>query len=490
MRLFFTPLILRRSTLAIAAFLIFTALYFVSSQLLGLKTADSAAGDNVSGWAWAGDVSSWISLNNCNPGCAGTAYGLNVNLATGELSGNIWSDNFGWISFNRAVTSNPRSAPFNGGPGRIASYDAVTGQVTGWARALAGCQDIAGTPATSCDDSFAGTNAGGWDGWIKLSDTNHYTFFDAATGKLSGVAWGGSDVIGSIDFGVVPAPVITFSASPTSVVSGGNSTLTWSATNAVSCNASGAWLGPKIVASSQLVSGIVPPKTYTLTCTGPAGLTAVRSVTVGLVAAAPSGTLTATACTIPVGGTSCSSTINWTTSNFGGAVSVRQGSEFSNSPSSPGTPRQISPDNKSFTLVDVSGPTTVANLDATVSCAAGSTWNGGLGTCAANLLPPTASPGITISATPNLIRSGNTATVVVTVTSDYEVACTLTGAQSAPITINHTGLTNSQSYSNLTSTLTNTQEISVACDYTGAFAGTYPVTDTERIKVIPIVQEI
>lgn len=489
MRLFFTPLILRRITLAIAAFLIFTALYFVSSQLLGLKTADSAVGDNVSGWAWAGNVSSWISLNNCNPGCAGTAYGLNVNLATGELSGNIWSDNFGWISFNRAVTSNPPSAPFNGGPGRIASYDAVTGQVTGWARALAGCQDVAGVPAVTCASAAAGANAGGWDGWIKLSDTNHYTFFDAATGKLSGVAWGGSDVIGSIDFGVVPAPVITFSASPTSVVSGGNSTLTWSATNAVSCNASGAWSGSRLTSGSLPISGIMPPQTYILTCTGPAGLTAVRSVTVGLVAAAPSGTLTATACTIPIGGTSCSSTINWTTSNFVSGVSVsQQGTEFSAAAAGP-VSRSVNPTNNSFTLVDTGSAFSIARVS-TVDCASGSTWNGGLGTCAANLLPPTASPGITISATPNLIRSGNTATVVVTVTSDYEVACTLTGAQSAPITINHTGLTNSQSYSNLTSTLTNTQEISVACDYTGAFAGTYPVTDTERIKVIPIVQEI
>ncbi len=490
MRLFFTPLILRRITLAVAAFLIFTSLYFVSSQLLGLKTADSAAGDNVAGWGWIGNVNSWISLNNCNPVCAGAGYGVNVDTVTGNLSGYAWSDNFGWISFNRTVTNNPPSAPFNGGAGPIAKVDLSTGNVTGWGRALAGCQDVAGTPAVSCASTAAGANAGGWDGWIKLSDTSagHYTFFAAATGKLSGFAWGGSDVIGGIDFGVVPAPVITFSASPASVVSGGNSTLTWSALNAISCMASDAWTNSKATTlTSELVTGIIPPKTYTLTCTGPAGLTAARSVTIGSVATPPSGILNATPCTIPAGNTSCSSSVSWTTSNFGGAVSVRQGGEFSNSPSSPGTPRQISPDNKNFTLVDTSGPTTVASLDATVTCAVGSTWTSG--SCVSNVVAPTAAPDVTISADPALIRSGNISTVVVVIDSTYRVTCTITGANNTPNIWTHTGIPSTVSYPITTKPLTSTQVVPIQCVYTD-----YPLSpissDEVRIKVIPIVQEI
>lgn len=487
MRLSFTPLILRRITLAMSAFLIFTALYFVSSQLLGLKTADSAATDNVSGWGWAGNVSSWISLNNCNPICAGADYGLKVEAATGNLSGYAWSDNFGWISFNRAVTNNPPGAPFNGGAGPIARVDFSNGNVTGWARALAGCQDTAGVPAVTCASTAAGADAGGWDGWIKLSDINHYTFFDAATGKLSGFAWDGSDTIGWIDFGVVPAPVITFTASPTSVVSGGNSTLTWSATNAVSCNASDAWTGSKATTlTSEIVGGILPPKTYTLTCTGPAGLTAVRSVTVGLAAAAPSGTLTVSTCDIPFNGTSCSSAATWSSSNFVGTPSVKQGGlEFSAAPAGGPVSRTVNFGNNTFTLVDT-GSGVVRTQSINIACLTGSTWTSG--SCVPNIPAPTVAPDITISANPALIRSGNTSIVKVEVDSTYKVTCTIKGANNTDDIINHPGAAGTIPYSIPTKTLTSTQVVSIDCVYTD-----YPgltTSDEERIKVIPIVQEI
>jgi len=76
-----------------------------------------------------------------------------------------------------------------------------------------------------------------------------------------------------------PAPVVTITASPASVASGGSSTLTWSSTNATSCTASGGWSGSKAINGSQVLTGLTGTATYTLVCTG-AGGSATRSVTV------------------------------------------------------------------------------------------------------------------------------------------------------------------------------------------------------------------
>jgi type 1 glutamine amidotransferase len=77
----------------------------------------------------------------------------------------------------------------------------------------------------------------------------------------------------------VPPPTVTFTASPTSVASGGTSTLTWSSTNATSCTASGAWSGAQALTGSQSTGPLTSSSTYTLSCTG-AGGTTNQSVTV------------------------------------------------------------------------------------------------------------------------------------------------------------------------------------------------------------------
>ncbi|MHB8660982.1 MAG: choice-of-anchor Q domain-containing protein, partial [Minisyncoccota bacterium] len=69
--------------------------------------------------------------------------------------------------------------------------------------------------------------------------------YDATTPRPQGTAYD----IGMYEYAsggsTTPAPIITLSASPTSVTSGGSSTLTWSSTNATSCTASGGWTGTK-----------------------------------------------------------------------------------------------------------------------------------------------------------------------------------------------------------------------------------------------------
>ncbi len=76
-----------------------------------------------------------------------------------------------------------------------------------------------------------------------------------------------------------PAPAVTFTANPTTVARGGNSTLTWSSTNATSCTASGGWSGSKATSGNQTIGNIQATATYTLACTG-AGGSASRNATV------------------------------------------------------------------------------------------------------------------------------------------------------------------------------------------------------------------
>ena len=68
-----------------------------------------------------------------------------------------------------------------------------------------------------------------------------------------------------------PSPSVSISASPTSVTSGGGSTLTWSSNNATSCTASGNWSGSKATSGSQKITNITSTSTNTLTCTGNGG---------------------------------------------------------------------------------------------------------------------------------------------------------------------------------------------------------------------------
>ena len=78
-----------------------------------------------------------------------------------------------------------------------------------------------------------------------------------------------------------PAPTITsFTASPTSVTSGGTVTLNWTSQNATSCTASGGWSGTQPTSGPVTSAAITSTTTFTLTCTGGGGTTAAQSVTV------------------------------------------------------------------------------------------------------------------------------------------------------------------------------------------------------------------
>ncbi|MDQ3002970.1 MAG: hypothetical protein M3Y08_17125, partial [Fibrobacterota bacterium] len=109
------------------------------------------------------------------------------------------------------------------------------------------------------------------------------------------------------------APTVSLSAKPTAVATGGSSTLTWSSTNATSCNAGGAWSGSKALSGNQSTGSLTADGTFTLTCAGDGG-SASQSVTVSVTAATLTPTLsfTASPASMTSGG---SSTLTWSSTN-------------------------------------------------------------------------------------------------------------------------------------------------------------------------------
>jgi len=99
---------------------------------------------------------------------------------------------------------------------------------------------------------------------------------------------------GSAGAGGGITPNVSLSANPTSLSSGGTVLLSWSATNANSCAASGGWSGSQPVSGSTSSAALNGTTTYTLTCSGPGG--------------SGSGSVTVNVSIVSVNGPSCSAT--------------------------------------------------------------------------------------------------------------------------------------------------------------------------------------
>lgn len=172
---------IRLALVSLFAIIMVIGIYVSNSHALKVSIAESAAGDNVSGWIWSENIG-WISLGGDNYGVKADTSSISTG-GQGALSGYAWSEHIGWISFNRADTGNPPGEPFVAG-GSIAQVDWSTGKINGWAKALSA--------------------NGGWDGWIKFSKytsdagSEYSTLVNKTTGVITGWAWG-SDVVGWID---------------------------------------------------------------------------------------------------------------------------------------------------------------------------------------------------------------------------------------------------------------------------------------------------
>lgn len=106
----------------------------------------------------------------------------------------------------------------------------------------------------------------------------------------------------------VPAPTLSFSASPASIGVAGSSSLNWTTSNASSCTINGANVA---VNGPQIFSPINTTTTYTLNCSGPGGSNSAQT-TVTVVPAPTISGFSASPTTIAAG---ANSVLSWTSSN-------------------------------------------------------------------------------------------------------------------------------------------------------------------------------
>jgi len=135
--------------------------------------------------------------------------------------------------------------------------------------------------ATAADNCTA---SGAWDGDRSLSGSEDVgPLSDLSEFMIECVGTGGrttESVVVSVN-GVANPPTLVFTASPTTIASGLSAMLSWSATNADTCMASGGWTGPKSTMGNESTGSLSDDRSFTLRCTGPGGnVTETVSVTV------------------------------------------------------------------------------------------------------------------------------------------------------------------------------------------------------------------
>jgi 6-phosphogluconolactonase (cycloisomerase 2 family) len=127
------------------------------------------------------------------------------------------------------------------------------------------------TNATSCTASGAWTGAEATSG--TATETPTVAGSDTYTLSCAGAGGTGSNSA-TLTVNTPPAPTVSISVEPTSITLGASSTLTWSASNATSCTASGSWSGAESISGSESVTpSATGPDTYTLDCNGASGST-------------------------------------------------------------------------------------------------------------------------------------------------------------------------------------------------------------------------
>lgn len=240
--------------------------------------------------------------------------------------------------------------------------------------------------ATSCVASNGWSGSKSLDGSQVVSPATTTTYGLTCTGD-------GGSVFKQVTVTVTSspsAPTVSLSASPTSILNGSSTTLTWNSTNVSSCTASNGWSGAKATSGSQSVSPSTTT-TYVLTCSG-AGGSAQAQVTVTVTAQpTPSLSFSASTSTIVSG---ASSTLTWSTSNVSVCIASNGWSGAKNTSGS-----------------QIVSPT--ATTTYTLEC------GGSLGSTTAsvtiNVKPPV--PTVLLTASPQTVTQGGTTTLTWTSTN-------------------------------------------------------------------------
>lgn len=271
--------------------------------------------------------------------------------------------------------------------------------------------------ATNSPTSCSATSSNGsWTG-AKSASGSVSTGPMAAGGytySLSCTNAGGTGYANNVPLtvGTVPKPVVTISANPISVTSGGSSNLTWSATNSpTSCTASGRWSGTKAssgTASTGSLATSATPYTYTLSCTNAGGTgSATTSVTAtsGAAAGPPVVSISANPSSI---GTGSGSTLTWSATNSPTSCTASGNASWTGAKSANGSQ-------------STGAMTTAGTYAFTLSCSN----NAGSGSKSVSITV-IAKPTVSVSVSPSTITAGSSTTVTWT-TGKSPTSCTAGG---------------------------------------------------------------
>lgn len=136
------------------------------------------------------------------------------------------------------------------------------------------------TNTSSC--TAAGFNGTGTSGSATVSPTQTTTYSITCTGAGGTATQQVTVTAPTTTPSPTPAPTLTFSAAPSTVLSGSGTTLTWSSNNATACTGTGlSFVGSQPTQGSVTVANITANQTFSLSCTGAGGsVTKSAAVTV------------------------------------------------------------------------------------------------------------------------------------------------------------------------------------------------------------------
>lgn len=201
----------------------------------------------------------------------------------------------------------------------------------------------------------------------------------------------------------------------------------------------------------------------------------------------PTATLSVTGCTVPTDQDSCiTGRVTWSISDGAPAYSTRNetnGVVCGTTVSGTNVPCELNYGNNLIRVSDRTGSLRTATVAS--ACGAGDIWDYTLTTPLCKRIPPP--PSITITAQPQLVRSGDTATIPVQINSTLVLNCAVYGVENGPDTFVHNGAsTPSRTYTFETNPLFAAQDVLVKCDY----APLQTISRTARVNVEPKVEEI
>lgn len=189
----------------------------------------------------------------------------------------------------------------------------------------------------------------------------------------------------------------------------------------------------------------------------------------------PSATLSGTGCTIAAGSGTCNGRFTWAFSN-----TTAENLYNAAAPAVTYNSNQMTGTNVAYPIQEGNnavqardGSLVLNTITVVGTCAAGSTYSPTADICA---LPPT----LSISFDPKIVRSGQTADIIYTVTGLVDGSCSVTGPGT-----NQTGITTDGTNTITSTPLTSYSEFTLSC--TGSY-GTVNVKSP--IEVVPVSQEI